>query len=352
MRKTIQHAIGVKALSTALCATLLFSAPLQAQPKLAKLTTVETREGALDRVFFGHVKARETTDFAFQVGGQIDKLPIEEGQTIQKGDLIAELDLEPFELSLARSVAEREQAADDFDRLQGLLGTVSQVTVDDAETAYELAEIAEREAARSLRLATLRAPFDGIVARRSIPIFSMVSAGTPVVRLHDMSDLRIEIEIPELLFQRVGESPNVVLEAEFPSSSKRYPLEFREVTAETTQVGQSFTLTLGMAPPDDLFVLPGASATVYAQMLDEQSPIVIPSAAVVFDAEGNAGVMVFEPAGADSGTVTRQAIEVEPDRNGDVRVISGLEAGMEIIAAGASLFDDGDAVERFTGFSR
>ncbi|MEM9968011.1 MAG: efflux RND transporter periplasmic adaptor subunit [Pseudomonadota bacterium] len=336
------------------CWVLCFTAASGiAETKLAKITTVQARDTAIDRVFFGRVKARQTVDFAFQVGGQIVDLPIDEGQPVSQGQLIAQLDLEPFELNLARAQAQFDQASADFERFSRLRGsTVSQVSIDDAATAAELSEIAVRDAERSLRVASLTAPFDGIIARRLVPNFSTVNAGTPIVRIHDMSDLRVEIEVPELLFQRAGQDPNILLEAEFPASDRRYPLEFREVAAETTQIGQSFQITLGMTPPEGLFVLPGASATVYATQLDEAAALIIPTASIVFTPEGEAAVMVFEPTGADSGTVRRTPVEVVPDRSGAVQVITGLTSGMEVVAAGASLLSDGDSVTRFSGFSR
>ncbi|MEL7165580.1 MAG: efflux RND transporter periplasmic adaptor subunit [Pseudomonadota bacterium] len=326
---------------------------VSAQERPVTLFQVERQDSASERVFFGRVKARQTVDLAFQVSGQILKLPINEGEPIAAGSLIAELDLEPFELSLARAQAQFEQAKDDFDRLKQLSGsTVSQVTIDDAETTLELNRIAVRDAERALNLATLTAPFDAIVARRTVPNFTTISGGTPVVRLHDMSDLRVEIEVPEVLFQQAGRDPNVALEAEFAASDKRYTLAFREVVAETTQIGQSFRLTLGMAPVEELFVLPGASATVYARILDEGVPLIIPASALIFDAQGAPSVMVFEPAGADEGTVRRQAIEIGATLTGAVRVVSGLEDGAEIVAAGATLLNDGDRVSRFTGLGR
>ncbi|MEL6169211.1 MAG: efflux RND transporter periplasmic adaptor subunit [Pseudomonadota bacterium] len=352
-RIRLRFAIRAVALILSGSLTLVMAEPVRAQEILAKIGSVQTREAEPQRVFFGRVKARQTVDFAFQVGGQIVDLPIDEGQPIAAGTLIAQLDLEPFELALARAVTERNDARADFERFQQLSGSaVSQVTIDDAETQAELAEIGVLDAERSLRLATLNAPFDGIVARRMVPNFSTISAGTAVVRLHDMSDLRIEIEVPELVFQRVGENPEVSLKVEFPASPKLYDAEFREVAAETTQVGQSFQLTVGLEPPEDLFVLPGSSATVYAELLNQEVSLILPQAALVFDPDGAPSVMVFEPTGAATGTVTRTPVEIEPDPSGAVRVISGLSAGTEIVTAGAALLNDGDAVERFTGFTR
>lgn len=324
-----------------------------AQSQPVTLFEVEKIETTSERVFFGRVKARQTVDLAFQVAGQILQIPMEEGQPIKAGELIAELDLEPFELSLARAQAQLKQAEDDFERLSTLgRNTVSQVSIDDAETDVSLNRIDVRDAERELRLATLRAPFDGIVAQRIVPSFSTISAGTPVIRLHDMSDLRVEIEVPEVLFQRAGRDPDVQIQVEFAANSQRYDLEFREVVAETTQIGQSFTLTFGMSPPENLFVLPGASATVFTRLKDQTAPLIIPSSALVFDPNGNPSVMVFEPNNSNSGTVRRQSVTIAPAEDGSLQVTEGLQGGEEIVAAGASLLSDGDSVDRFAGFSR
>lgn len=338
------------ALILAFLGFFLFTPASFAQEKLAKIVAVRESSVGVERVFFGRVKARQTIDLAFQVCGQIVNLPVDEGQPIAEGELIAALDIEPFDLSLARARAQFNQAQTDFERVSSLRGTVSQATIDDAETAVELNRIAVLDAERALRLATMTAPFDGLIAQRTVPNFTTIAAGTPVVRLHDMSDVRIEIEVPEVLFQQAGRDPDVQFEVEFAASDTRYEIEFREVVAETSQVGQTFKITLGMAPRDEVFVLPGSSATVYARVRGEDPPLVIPAGAVVFEPDGSTSVMVFEPSGASSGNVRKKAIEVAPTGNGFVQIQNGLEAGAEIIAAGAALLEDGETVVRFSGF--
>ncbi|MEM8570579.1 MAG: efflux RND transporter periplasmic adaptor subunit [Pseudomonadota bacterium] len=334
-----------------LCFLVVGSDQALAQVRSAKIEAVTASDADITRVFFGRVAARQTVDLAFQVGGQILELPIDEGDEIIEGDLIGRLDLEPFELDLAQRRAELDQAVRDFERFRQLLGSaVSQVDVDDAETEAQLAEIAVRNSERSLRLATLKAPFDGIVASRTVPNFTTVSAGSPVARLHDMSDLRIEIEVPEILFQQAGADPDVELFAEFPSSENLYELEFREVTAETTSVGQTFKITLGMAPPDDLFVLPGSSALVYATLQESGQRITVPSTALIFDNDNTAHVMVFESSQGDEGSAVKTAVTIGATNSGEVEVLTGLEPGTEIIVSGASLIEDGETVRRFGGF--
>lgn len=239
-----------------------------AQTPIVKIETVSIEGANTKRVFFGHVVARETVDLAFQVGGQIVDFPLEEGARVPAGGMVARLDQEPFELTLNEARARQAMAQRVLNRYRQLEGSaVTHTNVQDAETDMQLQDIDVRNAERALEQATLNAPFDALVASRLLPNFSTTSAGTPVVRLHDMSDLRIEIEVPETLFQQAGEKPDVEIYAEFPSSPKRYPVELREFNAETASIGQTYTITLGMEPVEGLTVLPGSSARVVANLI-------------------------------------------------------------------------------------
>ncbi|MCV6594518.1 MAG: efflux RND transporter periplasmic adaptor subunit [Silicimonas sp.] len=337
--------------SLALCA-LPLAAPAQEAPRLVKLLEVAESSASVTRQFFGSVAARETVDLAFQVGGQIVELPLVEGERLTRDALIARLDLEPFELALDQARVQKDQADRTLDRLQKLQGgTVSQVTVDDAETQVQLAEIAVRDAERSLRNAELHAPFDALVASRFAANFSTIAAGTPIARLHDMSELRVEIDVPEVLFQRAGSDPNLTLLAEFPASEERFPLSIREFKAETSTIGQTFQISLGLAPPEGLVILPGSSVTVYATVEVGATALVVPNAAIAPANDGSPRVMIFEPAGADEGTVRAVPVTVEPDAEGKLVITSGVEPGQEIVASGAGYLNEGETVRRFTGFS-
>ncbi len=348
----------MKLLACAAVALSLLSAPLAAQPatpeevRPVKLITVGPDLGGVTRQFFGQVVARQTVDLAFQVGGQIVELPVIEGQEVPQGKLIAELDLEPFELQLDQAKLQLEQAERTLNRFNQLSGTaVSQVSIDDAETQANLARIALRNAEYSLEHATLSAPFDVLVAARNVANFTTVAAGTPVVRLHDMSELRIEIDVPEILFQRNHEDTPVTLGARFPVSDTVYPLEIREFDAEASAVGQTFRLTLGMARPQGLNVLPGSSVTVIATLDAGLERLIVPASSLRIANDGSTSVMVFAGVGADGqGTVTERTVTVTPTRDGDMQVTDGLAAGDEIVATGAAELVDGQAVRRFAGF--
>lgn len=317
-----------------------------------KTVVLEGRDDRLRRQFFGNVVAKETVDLAFQVSGQVLQFPAVEGATVAKGALIAELDLEPFELALAQAQVQKDQADRDLARMENLsASTVSQATVDEARSAADLAAIAVRDAEYALEHATLSAPFDGIVATRNVANFTTVQAGSPIVRIHDVSEWRVEIGVPEVLFRLAGENPDVELFGQFSGSDRLIPLVFREFNAEASTVGQTFRLTLAMLEDPGPGVLPGSSITVMTALKVDIARLVVPASAVVIADDGGTSVMVFEADDGDTGTVRRVAVMLETGPDGEFTVADGLEPGDELVVAGAALLSDGQDVRRFTGFS-
>jgi RND family efflux transporter MFP subunit len=346
---------------TALIAVLAVSTPVAAEraaddaaheitnAKPVKLMTVASDESGVQRTFFGRVSARQTVDLAFQVAGQITKFPAVEGDAIAAGELVAQLDLEPFQLALDRAKASRQQASRNVKRLEQLKGNASRAQLDDARTSLTITQLAVRDAQYALDRATLNAPFTAVVASRTLANFSTVAAGTPVVRLHDLSELRIEIDVPEILFQRIGENPNVELTARFPASDRLFPLEFRELNAEASRIGQTFRVTLGMSPPDDILLLPGASVSVQASLLDQPVGITVPSTAIKKSADGSVSVMRFDGSG-ESAKVINTPVTLVVSDSGTFQITEGLAAGDEIVVTGVDSLTDGQSVRRFKSF--
>jgi RND family efflux transporter MFP subunit len=321
-----------------------------------KLMTLERGAGAMEREFFGRVRARETVDLAFQVGGQVTQFPVAEGAPLEKGALIAQLDLTPFQREVARAQVDLEKAERDVGRLAQLAGSaVAEVEVRDARTTADLARIRADEAQERLEDATLKTQFDALVARREVANFTTVSAGQPVVRLHDMSELRVDISVPEVLFRR-GPAQDVTFEATFPGAPETFPLVLREYEAETADVAQTYEITLAFPGDVPEWVLPGASVTVTARAArpgDDQ--MLIPETAVTFDADRQPGVLVFDPKGsddADQGTVIWTPVQIQLRDDTLIQVTDGPEPGTEIVAAGAAQLRDRQKVRRFKGLAQ
>ncbi len=340
-----------------LCWAAVIAAPASAQDLapsgIAKpVTSVKLTSPAQDaqqasRTFFGRIAARETVDLSFEVGGHLVELPVTEGKPVTRDELIARLELGPFERAVERAQVDLEQATRAVERAETLAqqSVGSQVQAEDARSARDTADIALREAQAALEDATLTAPFDGLVAQRLTPNFANVSPGQPIVRLHDMSEIRVEIDVPERLFQATDPAA-VVWTGALPQVVDPIPLQIVEYDAQTSSVGQTFRVSLALPDLDFATLIPGASMSVTATVpVDTADGVLLPATAILPGADRTPQVMIY----AD-GQVRAVPVEVVSDTGTDLRVI-GLPEGAQVVAVGGHLLTDGQEVRPYLGLS-
>jgi len=357
----VRPALALLALACGMLAAPVLRAQDAASPgaddalRPVRLMTIDEPDTGVTRQFHGQVVARQTVDLAFQVGGQLVELPVRNGQSVSEGDLLARLDPDPFARAVERAELNLQQAQRDFDRVQQLArsNVASEARFDEAQTALDLARVALREARDARDDATLTAAFDGLVAQRLVANFTTVAQGTPVLRLHDMSEPRVEIDVPERLFQRAGDTGGLRVTADFGPDRPAVPLTLAEFTAETQGVAQSYTVDLALPADAGFTPLPGRTTTVTVTLPRAASAtLTLPMTALIHDADRRTQVMVFEPAGGDTGTVRPLAVEVRSREGSEIGIApdGALRPGMEIVSTGAHLLTEGQRVRRFTGF--
>lgn len=332
----------------ALCVGL--PAVAQTQPAVAVRTMiVDAPTGTMTRQFFGQVRARETVDLSFDVGGTMVLLAPEEGARVSRDDLLASLDLDPFEraveraeLALAMASREAERAATLAERQVGAVARA-----EDAATARDMASVALRDARAALADASLRAPFDGLVVVRITPAFSAVLPGQPILRLHDLSELRVEFALPERMLQQVGTLDTVLFTAELPGG-REAALRVVAFQPDTDRVGQSYRVTLAFVD-DGVELLPGASVTIRAAIPTSSHGLEVPASALLAGNDRKAAVLAL--AGEGETFVLRRYPVTVVAGGGSGFTVEGLAAGTEIVTAGAHLLREGQTVRRFTGLT-
>ncbi|MEM7497984.1 MAG: efflux RND transporter periplasmic adaptor subunit [Pseudomonadota bacterium] len=315
-----------------------------------RLVSPEAARAATSRTFFGRISARETVTASFEVGGQLTLLNAPEGAVVSRGVLLAQLDPDPFQRAVARAEVSLEHAGRDAQRIRTLANrkVTAEVKADDAETARELARLALSDAREALEDTVLIAPFDGVVAERIAPLFSIVAPGEPILRLHDMSEVRVEIEVPERALQDVRPE-DIAFEATLPDG-RVTPVALAEFEATTGAVGQSFTFSLAIPEAAAAGLIPGASATVTAAMPQTNAGALLPPGAILSNTERGFEVMVFEPEpeGEATGRVRRVEVSLSVSTGTGLHV-EGIPEDALIVAAGAHLLSDGQTVRRYDG---
>ncbi|OKL45255.1 efflux RND transporter periplasmic adaptor subunit [Pseudovibrio exalbescens] len=324
------------------------SATEEEPPRVAPVMTVSAEEGMVTRNFTGRVEAVQTVNLAFRVGGQLTKLPVRESQLVKEGELIAALDPADYEAAVREAEVNIEQRKLDLDRYETLKDkeVVSQGAYDSAKTAYDLAAVQLDNAKRNLSYTKIYAPYDAIISKRLVDNFTIIDAGTSVIRIQDVHEVQIDINVPERLFAQAREQNLISMTAEFPAHpGKEYPLEYREHSTEADPITQTYRVTLAMPHPDDIQVFPGmtASVRIKARQFGMQgSPgLLVPTSAVAADPERDPYVWIFDP---DTNTVSKREVEIGTLYGPYIPVVSGLEEGDMIVTAGVGYLQDGETI--------
>ncbi|WP_417684042.1 efflux RND transporter periplasmic adaptor subunit [Roseibium sp.] len=323
-------------------------AALNAKPRPAKVFTVSDEIGMLSRRFTGRVEAVQTVDLSFQVAGKLSNLAILESQEVKKGDLIAKLVPTDYERAVREAELRLNQARQDLERLETLKNrsVISEKSYDDQKNEYDLAVEALAAAEQNLEYTEIHAPFDGIVTRRLVDSFTTVSVGTAVVRLQDVSEVQIDINVPEALFAKVSENQVASLHAEFPSISGRtFPLEYREHSTEVDPVTQTYRVTLAMPRDPGARIYPGMTAAVIAKLRRDGNgageSLLVPTGAVAVDGEGQTFLWRVSEA---SNEVLKTPVKVGTVMGDFIPVTEGVAQGDRIVAAGAAHLSDGQVI--------
>jgi RND family efflux transporter MFP subunit len=326
-------------------------------PRPIKTFTVGERAGGMVRRFSGASEAAETIALSFPVSGTVQTLPVNVGDAVADGDVIATLDPEPFEFDLQAARADVEKARADLVAQQGELdrnktlfekGWVAAAAVEKQQAAYDAAastlEYVNARLAiaqRNLNNATLRAPSAGTIARKAVDRYADVAVAQTIVELNSTDGLLVSFAVPETGISRIElGQPALVTFSVFEG----YETSGRITEIETTaSSGNAYTVkaSLGAPPPE---LKPGMTAQVSIAAPDEapDAGYLVPLAAVApGDTENVGAVFKYVP---EEGVVRRNAIQAQGVRDNLVLFQDGLAAGDIIAAAGVAFLIDGQRV--------
>ncbi len=301
------------------------------------------------RRFVGRVEALNTVDLSFQVGGRMVSIPVQQGSVVARGSLIAELDMVDYQLAVREARVALDLAELDYQRNRQMLttGAIPRAAYDRALADLEMRQLALDAAERNFAYTRLEAPFDALITRRLVDPFTQVGAGTPVVRVQDVTELRVTISVPESLMGLLQTPERFQVTAELSAlPGQPFELLYREHATEADPVTQTYPISFAMlgATPDS--VLPGMTATVIvaSRLGSVPGQITVPVSALDTREDGSFQVWLFD---AQQNTVAPRPVEVGTMGSSRVVVTRGLSTGDQIVTAGAHLLRDGMRVTAY-----
>ena len=219
---------------------------------------------------------------------------------------------------------------------------------------YDVMVAEAQEAQKALNDTMLRAPFDGVMARRLVEEYENVPAKSPVLVMQNDRMLEIKISVPERDLaeatpeQLADSKINDVLQARVIISSlpdRSYPAQLKELATVADPTTRTFEATFAFENPDDVSILGGMTAKVVINTPSTRrfNGVLVPANAVISDG-GRASVWLIDP---ETMAAQRRDVEIGELMGSDVAVTEGLVAGDLLATSGVYLLRDGMVVRRF-----
>lgn len=324
---------------------------VQAPPVM--VVPVELRD-VVDRIqATGQLVAKAEATIAAQVNGQVTAIAVDDGDAVEEGQVLLEIDprrreleLADAEARLAEARAEEAEARREGGRLQRLKKSdaASQARVDEAQTRLALARSrasgAEARVGLSRRAvedATVRAPFAGLVARRQVSVGEYLSVGSPLFELVALDPVEVEFTLAEV------DSARVALGNEVEVHVAPYPEErFRAAVSAIAPTIDPETRTLRVKarlPNADGRLRPGLFAHVDLGVAERKDVVMVPEDALVLLAQGTVLYRLVE-----GNRVQRLFVKTGIQVGDRVEVVEGLARGDRVVVRGQRNLVDGGIV--------
>nr|WP_246422301.1 efflux RND transporter periplasmic adaptor subunit [Roseospira visakhapatnamensis] len=303
---------------------------------------VEYQPAAHVRAFPGSVRAARRVDLAFSVPGVLEALNAQEGRSLGQGAVVAALDQRDYQNALDAAEARYVKAERDLVRARTLWDkrVGSKASYEDAQAARDIALAELRIREKALEDTVLLAPFDGLVARRHIETHEHIEAKQTIVSFQDLSSIEVVIQVPERVIAHGGPEEMGALRVRFDADDSRwFEAAVHEYSAQADPVTRTYDVVVALAPPSDLTVFPGMTATVQAR-IDGRTPpprapapalTRIPVEALWRGHDGLSYVWVIDP---DGSTPAKRRVEAVALVGDGVQIRDGLTPGEHVATAG------------------
>jgi len=287
----------------------------------------------------GTLLSNETVILRPEISGRLTKIAFDEGTPVEKGQNLFKLDASIYHAELADAKARLDLAKLNFDRARELVkkkaGT--QRGLDEARSAYRVAEAAVELAQARMIKTTIEAPFSGVVGLRRVSTGDYVTAGQDLVNLEDIDTLKVEFAVPERYLSAIQEGQTIRLTADaFPEQI--FEGEIYAINPQINTSGRSIQVRARIAN-DDRALRPGLFVRVKVQLGQRAQAIMTPEQALVPRGKDRYVFRIVD------GKAVETPVKTGLRRVGVVEITSGLSADDLIVTAGQLKIRNGAPVK-------
>src|SRR5690348_3267418 len=320
-------------------------------PPPAAVTTIiaknETWPSTLQVI--GTAAAIQGVTVSADLPGTVAKINFESGKRVQAGDVLVELDTREETAELAAAEADYELAKITYGRQQQLVnqGVVARTEYDNASAQQKSTEAKVGEIKATIERKTVRAPFSGVLGIRQINLGQYLAAGQAIVSLQALNPIYVNFGVPQ------QESTQVQVGRTLRITSDNLPgVQFTgRVTAVDSVINEAtrnIQIQATLANPQGK-LRPGMFVQVDVGIGANRQVVTLPASAINYAPYGDSVFVVTDLQDPQSKKayrgVRQQFVKVEGSRGDQVAVISGLNAGDEVVSSGVFKLRNGAPVQ-------
>ncbi len=287
------------------------------------------------------LEAEKEAEILARVEGVIRTLYCEEGDLVQAGAPLLQIDNDEYRLRLQQAEANSANLRSRFERVDKMLaeelGTEEEFQTAKSELAT--AEAEEGMARLNVSYTTVTAPFKGKVTTRLVDVGQNVSAGTPLFVLADFDPLLARVHVPSKEFRKLKADQVVTLILDSNQQRLQGRITLISPVIDPTSGTIKITVEIPDYPPN---TRPGDFAKVQIVTEKRHDTLLVPKISVLSD-KGEDVVYV-----AAAGTAERRVVEVGFMDNDQAEILSGVEVGEQVVVKGQRSLKHGDPLKILT----
>ena len=323
-------------------------AALDSTRELTAVTVLEVSPETFIHSFeaLGKVEADRSVNLLPEMGGQIKRVLVSEGERVAAGQTLIELDNSVMRSSLDEVKKSLSLATTLFEKQERLWkqGIGSEVQYLQAKTNKESLEQRIQTVQNQLAMSRVKAPFAGTVDEMNAKEGEFAAPGMALGRLISSGKASVTADIPESYANVVGKGQKVDLF--FPSINKSLEARVTQVSDYINPDNRSYKVYVNLPATGEY--KPNMLAKVRVRDYEADQALSVPAALVQQDMSGNNYVFVWKLVKDGIGLVEKRAVEVGKNNGEQVEIKSGLALGETLVDKGARTVRDGQSVKVMT----
>jgi membrane fusion protein (multidrug efflux system) len=287
----------------------------------------------------GTTTANEAVHISATVTAKIEKVHFEDGQQVSKGAVLVELDAAQQRADVEEQRVNVAEAQRQYNHLQKLIErkAVSQTDVDKQKSLFDATKAKLEASQAKLQDYIIRAPFSGVLGVRKVSVGTLVSPGTVITTLDDLSRLKVDFSVPEIFLPYLTEGlPIQATSQTYPGKTFEGSIHF--IDSRIDPATRAITLRAYLPNEDKntgLRLRPGMLINVRIEQPTRMA-LMIPERAIA-PLRGEQFVFVVD----ENNIAHRRSVQIGQRIQGEVEIVLGIEAGETIVIDGSMTVQDG-----------